>query len=340
LKIGGPRVKVDGKWYDCVYFANEKGGMTADLFPDYIEQCVLPCCTGMGPEPENNHLILLDGDDSHAIALFKDIAKSATCIRKQKEWAALGLYFEFPPPNTSQDLQHADDDEGPFHTFQMTSWPNAKSQRKKEITRAGLKRPLENSDIPTMLGYAWDQSLGSLKVNQKAAANIGIEPFTRAPLWRDDVQKSKGDEQSARTLKHLDYEKIRFRGEEDLIPRTKDEATVEFMRQLGGNKFNSGVLWKYVLNSEEGIYVQELYAYSLELKQKKAAEEKEKKKLDKEQAAAAKALADAAAAKKKAADKKAAAEAREQKKKTEAADKKKALEADKKAAAEAREKKK
>jgi len=254
-KTGGPKVKVDGKWYDCVYFANEKGGMTADLFPDYIEQCVLPCCTGIGPEPENNHLILLDGDDSHAIALFKDIAKSATCIRKQKERAALGLYFEFPPPNTSQDLQHADDDEGPFHTFQMTSWPNAKSQRKKEITRAGLKRPLENSDIPTMLGYAWDQSLGSLKVNQKAAANIGIEPFTRAPLWRDDVQKSKGDEQSARTLKHLDYEKIRFRGEEDLIPRTKDEATVEYMQQLGGNKFNSGVLWKYVLNNEEGIYI-------------------------------------------------------------------------------------
>ena len=31
-KTGGPKVKVDGKWYDCVYFANEKGGMTADLF--------------------------------------------------------------------------------------------------------------------------------------------------------------------------------------------------------------------------------------------------------------------------------------------------------------------
>jgi hypothetical protein len=82
MKVGGPRVKIDGKWYDTVYFANEKGGMTAELFPHYIEQCVLPCCTGMGPEPENNHLLLLDGDDSHAIALFKDIARSEACIEK------------------------------------------------------------------------------------------------------------------------------------------------------------------------------------------------------------------------------------------------------------------
>jgi hypothetical protein len=92
-----------------------------------------------------------------------------------------------PPPNTSQDVQHADDDEGPFHTFQMTSWPVAKSKYKKKIARGGLKRPLENGDIPKMLTLAWDQSLDSQAVNKRAASNIGLEPFTRAPLWCEDV---------------------------------------------------------------------------------------------------------------------------------------------------------
>ena len=61
----------------------------------------------------------------------------------------------------------------------------------------------------------------------------------------------------AKTKVHLDLKKIRFRpnsGEKE--ERTIDDAALELMEQLGGNKFSSGKLWKYALTDPDSLFAQ------------------------------------------------------------------------------------
>ena len=59
------------------------------------------------------------------------------------------------------------------------------------LARAGYTRPLDNTDVPSILYDAWESSLGSNAVNQKSLENVGLGiKFNRAPMWREDVSQA------------------------------------------------------------------------------------------------------------------------------------------------------
>ena len=81
--------------YQVVYKATPSGGMTKELFPEYIRECVLPMCPGIGPD--DMYGLHLDGDDSH-LPLTRESLKDFA------EFGELGLLMELPPPNLTHLL--------------------------------------------------------------------------------------------------------------------------------------------------------------------------------------------------------------------------------------------
>lgn len=82
--------------------------MTREMFPVFIEEVVFPMCPGIGPEPENNYCLHLDGDNSH-------LALNATSLKQFEDYFNRGLLFVMPPPNNTHRINEQDDGDGPLH---------------------------------------------------------------------------------------------------------------------------------------------------------------------------------------------------------------------------------
>ena len=279
---GGPVVKMYGKDLPTRYNANKKGGMTQEEFGLFLDENVLPMFPMM--TPDNPCWLFMDGDDSH-------MGLTPGALAKLEEVGKKGLIIIPPLPNTTADLQHADDGDGPLHTFQDHDWPAAKAAKRTELARVGLTHPLTNEDVPDLLSVAWPKGLGSKRVNDKAFENIGMgERFTRAPLWAAEVQATKDKALPERCKVDLDLKTIRFR--EDGAERPIDDVVVELYQQLGGRKFNTGKLWKFTLTEPDGIYIQRAWGYAQDKKKEAAEAKAQEKAAQKEAVVAAKATAE------------------------------------------------
>jgi hypothetical protein len=259
-------MQCNGKPIHVTYSCNYKGGMTPEEFIHWLKDDIFPFCHDADPDDIRTHYVVdIDGDDSHSLALDPMLE----CKRN-------GVQLNLGLPNSSADTQVHDDGEGPFHTFKSASWRSSLAGRKLALGRFGLaKRPIDRTDIPEMFNKAVGPAF-SHAANQRALDNVGLVPFSRAPLYRDHIMKTKDQPLAEACKLHLDGERIKFFVDAGKL----EEASVELMTMLGGNKFSSGKMWKYAGTSDCGIAIRRAYAKHKELKEATAAAAR----LDKSQA--------------------------------------------------------
>ena len=290
-------------------FANEQGGMTPAVFRIWLEKCILPHCPGISVT--YRYYLILDGDYAH-------------CAIVNYIWtASIGLDIKHPAPGTSVDGQTHDDHEGQFHTFKAFEWPHAMSRRKGWLKKNGMERPLDRSDMVPMLIESHKVSF-SKTVNNKALHNVGLMPFTRAPIYREHIARTEGTERPPQRV--LNASKIKFHVDAGDL----ENASEELCKQLGGNKYGTSNMWRYLANGPEGIALGKAFKYHLDQKRQEKAEGAERVLMRKEDALVKAVTKAEEAAKKLEAKAAREAEKKEDKKAKDEAAAKKKMEADEK----------
>ena len=188
------------------------------------------------------------------------------------------------------------------------------AKRKRSLAQHGVKRPLDRTDIVSMLVDAHTVSF-SKSVNMKALKNVGLIPFTRAPIYREHIARTRDTPRAPGAV--LDASKIQFHIDNGELAN----ASAELCKQLGGNKFGTSNMWRYLANGSAGIAIAKAFNFHQEQEKAGQREAAERALMRKEDVQ--KAVRTAEVAVQKAAKKKAAAASRA-KAKTDAAAKRKA----------------